>query len=128
MELKLTIEEEQIILPLLIKVFMKTNPLKTIHAERIIKGMEYIRVANGYFKTKFTEIKLRKLVNWIRSNGILPLIADASGYYIDDSSIEKQIQSLQSRQKGLQNAIDGLLKYQESRKIITNNDPFGFEW
>jgi hypothetical protein len=126
----LTDEQLNVILPILIKVLNKTSPIKTITADKIVTGMNKIRIEDGRFKSVFTEILLRKLANYIRTNGILPLIADHKGYYLSDDirDIDAQIQSLQDRIAGMNNAIHGLKNYKSQLLFKAESiDPFGIE-
>ena len=70
---ELNAEERQLV-PVLIKGFKahgKENPIK---APKIVENLRIV----GY---KITEPRLRKLVNLIRSKGLLPVIATSNGYY-----------------------------------------------
>jgi hypothetical protein len=62
---------------------------------------------------KLSGVRLRKLVNVIRSNGLLPLIATSKGYYVshDKEVILSQIKSLRQRAKSINDCADGLLKF-----------------
>jgi len=83
--------EEKIIVKHLMAGFdnhSKENPIK---APAIIHGMRQKGIS-------FSEVRLRKMVNYIRRNGMLPVIATSDGYYCsyDRLEIEKQILSLGS--------------------------------
>jgi hypothetical protein len=59
---------------------------------------------------KLTGVKLRKLVNHIRTNSLLPLIATSRGYYVsyDPQEIENQVKSLHQRASSINNCAQGL--------------------
>lgn len=59
---------------------------------------------------KVTGVRLRKLVNYIRVNRLLPLIATSKGYYLswDNEEIEREIKSLRERAGAINKAADGL--------------------
>ena len=59
---------------------------------------------------KVTGVRLRKMCNFIRSKGMLPLIATSHGYFIsnDSNEIRKQIQSLNERADAIRNSAKGL--------------------
>ena len=104
--------EEMEILQLVIhgfRAYKKTNPIK---AELIVKRMNVFLENNGY-KIRLTQPRLRKLVNYIRSNGLLPLIATSNGYFTSDCklTIQQQIISLQERANSIENAVQGLKKF-----------------
>lgn len=73
-----------------------------------ITGKEICSKVSG-----LTEPRLRKLVNFIRTNGILPVIATSNGYYTADTveEVQKQIQSLNDRIAAISAARDGLMKF-----------------
>ena len=104
--------EEMEILQLVIhgfRAYKKSNPIK---AELIVKRMNVFLENNGY-KIRLTQPRLRKLVNYIRSNGLLPLIATSNGYFTSDCklTIQQQIISLQERANSIENAVQGLKKF-----------------
>lgn len=110
---------------------MKTSPLKPIYANDIVVGMNQLRIRDGRFKSPFSEARLRRLVNHIRTWGILPLIADKRGYYVSDdiNDIEAQIKSLEERIAGMESAKRGMMNYR-SQLLHTKEgaDPFGIDW
>lgn len=96
----------QIVLGLRTKT--KDNPIKS---DEIVNKMNQ---ANP--KNKLTGARLRKIINYIRSNGILPVIATSNGYYTsnDKSEIQKQILSLYQRARSIETCADGLKKFIET--------------
>jgi hypothetical protein len=108
---ELTSEEKEI-LQLVIHGFRgykKTNPIK---AELIVKRMNVFLQNNGY-KIRLTQPRLRKLVNYIRSNGLLPLIANSNGYFVTDcnQTIVEQIKSLNERANSIKRCANGLSRF-----------------
>jgi len=104
--------EEMEILQLVIhgfRAYKKSNPIK---AELIVKRMNLYLENNGY-KMRLTQPRLRKLVNYIRSNGLLPLIATSNGYFTTDckQTIQEQIKSLQERANSIKRCASGLEKF-----------------
>ena len=67
---------------------------------------------NGY-KIRLTQPRLRKLVNYIRSNSLIPLIATSQGYFTTDckQTILEQIISLQERANSIERCAQGLKKF-----------------
>lgn len=131
MKKPLSNEELNVILPMLIKLFKKTSRGKSITADNIVKGMNRKRIEDGKFKSVFTEAMLRRMTNHIRTNGILPLIADIKGYYLSDdiNDIDAQIRSLEERIEGMKSAINGLKGYKANLQFEAQmNDPFGIDW
>jgi hypothetical protein len=104
--------EELALIPILISGFKlrsKTNPVK---APEVVRGMSLYIVQHN-LKIKFTEPRLRKCVNFIRANGLIPLIATSNGYYVSTNKEEilGQIESLKQRANSMLNGASGLLKY-----------------
>jgi hypothetical protein len=67
------------------------------------------KLCNKY-KVKISPPRLRKIVNFIRSNSILPVVGTSKGYYVADNkeALKKQIDSLTERMDAIQAARDGL--------------------
>jgi hypothetical protein len=87
----------------------KHNPLKSDEIVAIInKNKEKYKL-----KTKFTNVRLRKCCNYIRKNGLLPLIATSKGYYVstDKNEINKQIESLEQRASAILRSANGLKEF-----------------
>jgi hypothetical protein len=60
-----------------------------------------------------TGVRLRKMVNYIRSNSLIPLIATSHGYFTSDckQTIQEQIKSLQERANSIERCAQGLKKF-----------------
>jgi hypothetical protein len=104
--------EEMEILPLVMHGFRhykKTNPIK---AELIVSRMNVFLHEHGY-KIKMSQPRLRKMVNYIRSNSLIPLIANSQGYFTSDckQTILEQITSLQERANSIERCAQGLKKF-----------------
>ena len=102
-------DEELKILPILINGFKNKKKESPIKAPEIVKRCnEYLTQTN--IKVKLTEPRLRKLVNYIRTNSILPLIATSSGYYVSTDRMEiiNQIESLEQRANSIARCALGL--------------------
>lgn len=104
--------EELRLVPLVINGFKKYNiesPIKS--AEVVSKLNKYL--AENDWKIKMSGVRLRKIVNHIRSNSLLPLMASSKGYYVsnDAEHIKEQIVSLEQRASSIQRCADGLRKY-----------------
>lgn len=87
----------------------KNNPIK---APEIVEAINRQLQIQGH-GDRFTEARLRKVVNFIRTTGILPLIATSKGYYVsyDQDEISQQIKSMHERADAITAAADGLLKW-----------------
>jgi len=98
-------DNEKAILPLLIIGFQnytETNPIKE---PEIVARFNERNIG-----LKLSAVRLRKLVNYIRSNSLLPLIATSKGYYVSTNKnvIASQIKSLEQRANSIMNCAYGL--------------------
>jgi len=103
--------EERRLVPILIDGFKshtKSNPIK---APEIIKILNSKKSEFG-LKKNLSQVRLRKLVNYIRSNALHPVIATSEGYYtsFNEFEIKSQILSMQERANSIRNAANGLEK------------------
>jgi len=87
---------------------------KRYSKESPIKSADVVERFNNYNGSKIlTDARLRKIVNHIRTNGLLPLIATSNGYYVshDRDEILKQIESLEQRSRSIENCAKGLKRF-----------------
>jgi len=87
----------------------EVNPVKgyricervNVHCER--EGINY----------RLSEPRLRKMVNYFRSNSVIPLLATSHGYYVttDKTLIQSQIESLCQRAGSIANCASGLQNF-----------------
>lgn len=84
----------------------KSNPVK---APVIVEKINAAHIT----PLKFTESRLRKMCNYIRTHGLLPLIATSRGYYVshDKQEIKSEIQSLLERANSIVTSAKGLEKF-----------------
>jgi len=91
-----------------------------------IKGADICAAINAKYelKFKFEESRLRKIINYIRCKGILPVIATSRGYYTAQTveEIRSQIASLRDRAAGINAAADGLLVFVKEPNLFTNQN------
>ena len=107
-------ERELEILPLVVHSFRKYDKDNPIKSQDIVRKMNiYLEERN--YKIKMTGARLRKMVNFIRSNSIIPLIATSKGYFTSKNkqTIESQIKSLLERAKSIESCAIGLNKFLE---------------
>lgn len=83
-----------------------------------IKGPDIVIAVNSQkqkygFRLNLNEARLRKIVNHIRVNALLPVMATSSGYYVSDDpeTIESQVRSLVDRAEGIRAAARGLATF-----------------
>lgn len=105
-------KDEKKLIPLLMngfKNYSKENPIKS--KEIVSRLNEFL--SKNEFGIKMTEVRLRKLVNHIRSTGMQPIIATTYGYYVsyDKDEIRQQIESLQKRARSINLCAEGLSKF-----------------
>lgn len=101
---KLTKDEKYIIDELMIYFNIIERFKKTVKTPEIIK---YFR-NNCYVALQ--PPRLRKMINFIRSNGLLPIIGTSKGYFVsyDKEVIKSEILSLSERSDAILNAANGL--------------------
>lgn len=77
-----------------------------------VKGSFIVEKVKRHFPG-FTASRLRKIINYIRANGISPIVATERGYYIAESisDIDSQIKSLHERASAIENSAKGLENY-----------------
>jgi hypothetical protein len=111
---KLTSKEKSV-LPFLVEILQTTSKQKP-QKSNTIRMLLYLKTLK---QTDISQIQLRKLMNLLRKNAILPVIGTSRGYYVstDPAEIEKQIISLCERANAILNAADGL---HEMKKQIIN--------
>ena len=93
----------------LIPAFKKRTPNNPILACDIVKMVN----ANMVLDFKFTEVRLRKIINYYRINSILPILSTKNGYYCsnDVTEIRACIESLTQRATSILETTFGLEKY-----------------
>ena len=98
-------EYELTLIPSIIKGFNRYSKEYPIKAPDIVS-----RYNASHSDYKLTEPRLRKMVNYIRSNGLAPLIATSKGYYVsnDVAEIKGQIESLRQRADSISSCAKGL--------------------
>lgn len=111
---ELSPEEIQII-PIVIHGFRKYDKDNPIKSRVIVERMNKYLLERG-FKIRMTGARLRKIVNYIRSNSLIPLIATSKGYFVskNKSDILDQIKSLKERARSIERCAKGLEKFLNS--------------
>lgn len=95
--------------------------------ERVLKGLsqatkspvivyminQAIATEYDHKEANFTEVRLRKFVNFYRSHGLIPVCATNEGYFVsfENKVLESQIKSLEERAHGILLAARGLKKH-----------------
>ena len=88
--------------------------LKQHDSENVIKAPDLIAAINYKHEEEvITGARLRKIINYIRSNSLLPVIATSKGYFVsyDKEVIASQIQSLKDRSNAILTAAKGLYTF-----------------
>jgi len=101
--------DEKILIPLLVAGFItktKENPVKS---HEIVSRLNANKNTHGY-KSDLTGARLRKMVNFIRVNSLIPLIATSDGYFVsyNKEEIMKEIKSMDERASAITGAANGL--------------------
>jgi hypothetical protein len=108
-EITYDLSESEIQLALKIGFFLnkKTNE-NPVLSKDIVKGCNEA----WSLKPKLTDVRLRKMINYLRSEAILPIISTSKGYYVSYNveDIEITAKSLNQRLNSIAQAIIGLQK------------------
>jgi len=127
---KLTTEEKDIVLPMLLKLLKQGSEDYPVVSDRIVKWFNLHKEDIG-MKSRFTSSRLRKITNYCRTNGMAPIIANSKGYYISKKkkdlielkmSVLGRADSLIAVARGIDMMID------ELDLIETETDILGFTW
>ena len=107
---ELTADEKKL-MPVIIKGLStktKDNPIK---AADIVNAINENK--DRYGIKVFSEPRLRKIINFIRSEGILPVMGTTNGYYVtnDRADLESQSESLTQRSEAIMSSANGLKKF-----------------
>jgi len=65
-------------------------------------------------KYKISDVRVRKIINYIRNHGLIPgLVASSEGYYIshDVSELKRYVQSLQGRENEIRRVKEVTIKF-----------------
>jgi len=105
-------QDELVYIAALIAGFNRHTEENPIKAPEIVRNIRN-HAPLGSLAAKFSEPKLRKCVNYIRVNGMIPLIATSNGYFVSNKPevIRKQIFSLEERARSIKTCADGLKKF-----------------
>jgi hypothetical protein len=94
---RLTVEEKNLMVPTLIKLFKEQK--EPIKSHELLKKFEETRIKNHLWPNKVEPNRLRKLINWIRANQLLGIVADEKGYLATDNKqlLTEQIKRTEKR-------------------------------
>ena len=83
--------------------------------ENAITGKVIASKLNSKFNMNLTDVRIRKIVNYLRSVENIPILASSKGYYFstDKTEIELEIASMQQRINSIEKAKNGLRKFIE---------------
>ena len=113
---ELTVEEKGKLLPLVVDI------LKTRVGQRwAISNKAICKILKDYNIPKVSEPRIRKVIHYIRENGLVPhLIANSKGYYIAESieAVEGYIWSLRQRSNSIDRIGDALAEQITGRLFI----------
>jgi len=104
--------DEKAIVKLLMSLFGKTKKDAPVKSYKIVDDINNLKNFI-VIKNEITGVTVRKLVNFIRRHGLLPVISTSKGYYVsyDREEISKAVKSLQERAEAIQMASFGLEKF-----------------
>ena len=92
----------------LIQHFKKKTKSNPVTAKEIVEGV------NKTYKLsfKFTDVRLRKIINYYRTNAIMPILSNSNGYYVsyDINEIRECNKSMTQRATSIFDCVYGLEK------------------
>lgn len=99
-------DEERMLAKRLISAFSKRSKNNPVTATEIVSGVN----KNIKLTQKFSDRRLRKIINHYRVHGILPIISTSKGYYVsyDENEIEGMVISLNQRANSILEACFGM--------------------
>jgi len=105
--------DERLLIPYLEKILLKTNKENPKYNDEIIKELNLIvdRIKDMNIDiSRVSGIRLRKMINYMRCNSILPIISNSKGYYVSYNieDIGEMIVSLTWRAEAIVAGANGL--------------------
>lgn len=101
--------------------FVASTLRKLVGDKNAKKGKQIVKeinteVSNKYKPSQvneFTEVRLRKFVNYYRTHGLIPVCATSKGYFIsfENKVLQSQVKSLKERASGILLGARGLEKW-----------------
>lgn len=102
-------EELTKVVPILEKLLLSTNEGAKLYSTDIVRNM-IVLLQIQKVTYNFTAVSLRRMINYLRSTGRLPIMATSQGYWVtwkvDD--LMAQVESLESRANSIMLASYGL--------------------
>jgi len=107
-------EEERMLAKRLISAFSKRSKINPVTASEIVSGVN----KNMKLTQKFSDRRLRKIINYYRVQGILPIISTSKGYHVsyEVEDIQHMITSLSQRANSILEGCYGLQRIIEKQK------------
>lgn len=131
---KMNMDDINILVPLLVKMFQKKSSKDNVLSTKTITTFFTDKRNTIGFTGAFSSQRLQKLVNYIRVNSILPIISTNNGYYYseDRQDIMDMIENFQGRIDAMKAAQSGLQyiiteqKIKDAKKV--EECSLGFMW
>ena len=124
---ELTPDEKDLILPKVVLLLRtKTDKDNPYLAPKIIDSINYYKEKIG-FTCNFNEARLRKIINYIRDNGLAPVLSNSNGYWYDKDpvaiiqiaiSMENRAASIRGAARGLRNLAQQIINEKNEPKGI----------
>jgi hypothetical protein len=105
--------DERLLIPYLEKILLRTNKENPKFNDEIIKELNLIvdKIKDMNIDiSRVSGIRLRKMINYMRCNSLLPIISNSKGYYVSYNieDIGEMIVSLTWRAEAIEAAATGL--------------------
>jgi len=97
--------------------------LKKFTKEKPITNKEICRLINKKYQGKYgvlSEARVRKIINRIRGDALLPVIGTKKGYYVSDNEADiiEEINTLSQRIQSIQFSQRGLRKFLKRKENV----------
>jgi hypothetical protein len=108
-------DEERMLAKRLVSAFKKRTKDNPVTAPEIVSGVN----KNMKLTQKFSDRRLRKIINHYRVNAILPIISTSKGYYVsyEENEIEGMIISLTQRANSILEGCFGMQRILKEEKL-----------
>lgn len=118
-QLKKITAEEKAYIPLIEMVLKNTSRQSAIRSYDLLYMINDLRYKHE-IKEPLTDVRLRKVINYIRTNAMLPIISTSSGYFLSDDPADfyLMIESLRLRAASINAAANGLSQLLAQVKLL----------
>lgn len=108
-------ESDRVYEPIVFRLLRQhVGPKTAIKSPALVQQVnDEINTRYGSQHKKFSDVRLRKIINYYRSHGVCPVCSTSDGYFItfENKVLQSQVKSLEERANGILIAAKGLKKW-----------------